>query len=80
MTASDRIRRVSYVVARELGGSPLAYMGTVAVILWLDESINRLDDWDDICDPEFFRAAREGLDELREKLLARAARHAELRQ
>lgn len=75
MNASERIRRTAQAVASALGGSPLSYLGIVAVVIHAHESACELERWDLVRDDELWRAAREGADELREQLQARARRH-----
>jgi hypothetical protein len=68
MTHTDRIRRVAYAVARAVGSHDHArYLEIVAVVLYADESVNNLDDWAAIMDPEFQRAAIEGAEDIRER-------------
>lgn len=65
---TDRIRQAARAVAELVGSTDHArYLEIVAVVLYADESVNNLDEWGGITNPEFKRAAIEGAADIRER-------------
>ena len=77
MKPTDRIRRVAYAIAQALGSHDHArYLEIAAVVLYADESVNNLDEWGAITDPEFQRAALEGAEDIRSRTVVRRHKRA----
>lgn len=68
MRSRDRIIKAAQAVAHALGGNHLRYLDIVAVVLYADESVNNLEEWDYITSPEAKEAARAGVAEIRERV------------
>lgn len=69
MSTHDRIRRAAQAVADLVGThNHLRYLEVVAVVLYADESVNNIEEWEALMDPEFITAATEGAEALRDKL------------
>ena len=71
MEHADRIRAVARAVASLVGTAPAhRYLEIVAVVLYADDAVTRIDDWDAITNPAFKLQVTEAVAELRE-LVAR---------
>jgi hypothetical protein len=77
VTADERIKRTAQAVAQAIGGNHINYLAITAVVLHADTCVSPVDFrdvWQDVRDPDFCRLARDGADELRERLASRGRR------